>query len=48
MVPYLGRIACWWRGKHVRGKLLSKDQTHKTFACPRCGRNTIYAIKEKA
>lgn len=41
----LGKLTCWWKGKHLRGKLISKDQTHKRFACPRCGRNTSYPVK---
>jgi predicted RNA-binding Zn-ribbon protein involved in translation (DUF1610 family) len=39
------RLLCkFWYGKHQRGRLVSHDQTHKTFACPRCGRTTIYPI----
>lgn len=44
----IGRIVCWWKGKHLRGKLVDKDQTHKTFGCPRCGRRTIYPVSVKA
>lgn len=44
----LGRIVCWWRKKHLRGKLVDQDQTHKTFACPRCGRRTIYPVTRAA
>lgn len=44
----IGRLMCWWNGKHLRGKPLSKDQTHKRFSCPRCGRSTIYPVKAKA
>lgn len=43
------RLICkFWYGKHLRGKPVSTDQTHKTFACPRCGRKTIYPIAVKA
>lgn len=43
------RLICqFWFKKHLRGKLLEQDQTHKTFACPRCGRRTIYPISVKA
>lgn len=41
----IGRLMCRLKGKHLRGKLISKDQTHKRFACPRCGRNTTYPVK---
>ena len=44
----IGRLICRAKGKHLRGRLVSKDQTHKTFACPRCGRNTIYPVKVAA
>lgn len=40
----INRIICFFYG-HLRGKLLHRDQTHKTFACPRCKRTTTYPIK---
>ena len=43
----IGRIICRWKG-HLRGRLVSKDQTHKRFKCPRCERMTIYPVKAKA
>jgi DNA-directed RNA polymerase subunit RPC12/RpoP len=44
----IGRFICWLKGRHIRGRLVSKDETHKTFECERCGRRTIYSIKSKA
>jgi predicted RNA-binding Zn-ribbon protein involved in translation (DUF1610 family) len=44
----LGKLICWWKGKHVRGRMVSKDQTHKRFECPRCGRNTTYPVKAQS
>lgn len=43
----IGRLICRWKGKHLRGKLISKDQTHKRFRCPRCERTTTYPVKAK-
>jgi predicted RNA-binding Zn-ribbon protein involved in translation (DUF1610 family) len=40
------RIICYFKG-HLRGRLVSKDQTHKRFACPRCGRITTYRVVAK-
>lgn len=45
MRKLIGGIICKFKGRHVRGRLVSKDQTHKTFSCPRCGRSTIYPVK---
>lgn len=40
-----GWIVCWWKGKHIRGKLLRQDQAEKVFGCPRCGRERSYKVK---
>jgi 4-hydroxy-3-methylbut-2-en-1-yl diphosphate synthase IspG/GcpE len=45
MKKLIARLQCYATG-HLRGKLVSKDQTHKFYACPRCGRQTSYAIKK--
>ena len=42
----VNRIVCRLYG-HLRGKLVSQDQTHKRFGCPRCGRITTYHVKAK-
>lgn len=47
MKKLIGRLICWKKG-HRRGKEVSKDQTHKRFECPRCGRRTTYAVKAQA
>lgn len=47
MRKLIARLICRWKG-HRRGRLVSQDQTHKTFECPRCGRNTIYPVKKAA
>ncbi len=44
----LGRLRCKLAGKHLRGKLVHQDQTHKTFQCRRCDRKTTYPVKAKA
>lgn len=40
----LGRLICWWKQKHVRGKFVRAEGngTVKFFACPRCKRETSY------
>lgn len=43
----LGRIKCWLYG-HKRGKLLKADQKHRTYACPRCGRQKSYKVVARA
>lgn len=43
----IARLVCRWKG-HRRGRLVSKDQTHKKFECPRCERTTTYPVKAKA
>jgi transcription elongation factor Elf1 len=48
MRKLIGKLICRFKGRHQRGRLISKDQTHKTFECPVCGRNTIYPVKAKA
>jgi hypothetical protein len=49
----LGKIICWWKGKHVRGIPIAAteqphapgDQNVKRFRCPRCKRVTAYKVK---
>lgn len=43
----LGRLICWWKKKHVRGKRVRVEDNGavKIFACPRCGRETSYKAK---
>jgi hypothetical protein len=37
----IGRLKCWWKGKHARGKLLmvvnTAERPEKHYRCPRCG-----------
>lgn len=35
----LGKLRCWWSGKHARGKRLANagDTDERMYACPRCG-----------
>lgn len=42
----IGRILCWWKKKHVRGKFSHATATHKVFKCPRCRRETRYPKDE--
>lgn len=44
----IGRIVCWWKGKHLRGKFSRANDTHKFFKCPRCQRETKYLKDEHA
>ncbi len=46
----IGRLQCWWKKKHVRGKFLRAEDNGRTkiFACPRCGRETNYKAKAVA
>ncbi len=39
----LGKIICWWKGGHLRGKPVGRNQLDKTadswetvYECPRC------------
>lgn len=37
---YVGRLQCWWSGKHRRGKRIASPATLQgsaSFECPRCG-----------
>lgn len=43
----IGMMVCWRNG-HKRGRPVSRDQTHKRFECPRCGRRTTYPIRVQA
>jgi hypothetical protein len=40
----IGRLICWWKGKHVRGKRIDALENGKVkrFQCPRCKRVTEY------
>jgi hypothetical protein len=40
----IGRLKCWFRGKHLRGKFVRAldNGRVKYFACPCCGRETSY------
>ncbi len=46
----LGKIICWWKGKHLRGKVVLHDviKGEKRCACPRCGRTLVYKVKATA
>ena len=50
MSALLGKLLCWWKRKHVRGKFLRAEDCGKTkiFACPRCLRETRYKAKAAA
>lgn len=43
----VGRIICWWKKAHKRGKFLRAEDNGrvKIYACPRCGRTTTYKAK---
>jgi hypothetical protein len=43
----VGRLICWWKKKHLRGKFVRAEDNGrvKFFACPRCGRETSYKGK---
>lgn len=43
----IGRLICWLKKKHVRGKFLRAEDNgkKKIFGCPRCGRETSYTAK---
>ena len=43
----IGRLICWWKGKHLRGRRVRVEENGgvKFFACPRCGRVTQYKAK---
>lgn len=46
----IGRLICWFKG-HKRGKLLTSvfdariGKNVTVYACPRCGRQSIYKTK---
>jgi hypothetical protein len=42
----IGKIICWFKKKHLRGRFLRAEDGFRVYACPRCGRETRY--KEKA
>ena len=35
----IGKLKCWWQGKHLRGKLVQATAHERIFECPRCGGN---------
>lgn len=43
----IGKLVCWFKGKHLRGKRVRAEENGavKFFACPRCGRETSYKGK---
>jgi hypothetical protein len=48
----IGRIVCLLNG-HKRGKLVTVDSPlnllpYRAFACPRCGRETRYKVKDQS
>lgn len=47
----IGKLICWWTGKHRRGKFLRVDHGSEQFnvyACPRCSRETRYKVRAKS
>ena len=44
----IGRLKCWWTGKHLRGKRIESldNGATKRFQCPRCHRITSYKAKQ--
>lgn len=40
----IGRLICWWKQKHLRGKRVEclSNGAIKVFQCPRCKRRTEY------
>ena len=43
----IGRLKCWWTGKHLRGKRIESldNGATKRFQFSRCGRVTSYKAK---
>ena len=42
----IGRLICWWKGEHLRGKLVNirpldkvcgQEREERTYSCGRCG-----------
>ena len=44
---FLGRLFCWYKGKHLRGKLVYADQEKQIYQCGRCGRQRTYRNRKK-
>lgn len=40
-----GKLRCWWKGKHLRGRFVRSEDGFKVYACPRGGRETRYRVK---
>lgn len=44
----IGKLICWWKGKHARGKSIAATQGHVIYQCPRCKATWQRAARRKA